>query len=171
MLRSGTLDLKANPITTVLSGPIGSRPGPNGWPSGRRGTGAMPPAHLDMDEQVKPIEQHGFTLVDFMPVTLVSTSPYVVTLHPSVPARSLREFVALATSGKSANIIPAGYRQNSEKGLLGRVARLKKTQLVNETNLDPDFIPVNNEKTLSEIVVPIMQNGQIKGIIEVCYEL
>ena len=27
----------------------------------------MPPAHLDMDEQVKPIEQHGFTLVDFTP--------------------------------------------------------------------------------------------------------
>jgi len=27
----------------------------------------MPRAHLDMDEQVKPIEQHGFTLVDFTP--------------------------------------------------------------------------------------------------------
>ena len=71
MLRSGSLDLKANPITTVLSGPIGSRPGPNGWPSGRRGTGAMPPAHLDIDEQVKPIEQHGFTLVDFTPDKMV----------------------------------------------------------------------------------------------------
>jgi hypothetical protein len=67
MLRSGTLDLRSNPITTVLSGPVGSRPTPLGWPSGRRGTGAMPPAHLDMDEQVKPIEQHGFTLVDFTP--------------------------------------------------------------------------------------------------------
>ncbi|HWX05267.1 MAG TPA: hypothetical protein VN065_05510, partial [Bradyrhizobium sp.] len=71
MLRSGTLDLTANPITTVLSGPIGCRPGPNGWPSGRRGTGAMPPAHLDMDEQVKPIEQHGFTVVDFTPDKMV----------------------------------------------------------------------------------------------------
>ena len=67
MLRSGTLDLKANPITAVLSGPVGSRPTPLGWPSGRRGTGALPPAHLDMDEQVKPLEQHGFTLVDFTP--------------------------------------------------------------------------------------------------------
>ena len=67
MLRSGTLDIRTNPITTVLSGPVGSRPTPLGWPSGRRGTGAMPPAHLDMDEQVKPIEQHGFTLVDFTP--------------------------------------------------------------------------------------------------------
>jgi putative nucleotidyltransferase with HDIG domain len=80
------------------------------------------------------------------------------------------EFVALATAGKSASVIPPGYRQNSEKGLLGRVARLKKTQLVNDTSVDPDFFPVNNEKTLSEIMVPIMQNGQIKGIIEVCSE-
>ena len=31
----------------------------------------MPPAHLDMDEQVKPIEQHGFTLVDFTPDKMV----------------------------------------------------------------------------------------------------
>jgi hypothetical protein len=69
MLRSGTLDLRANPITTVLAGPIGTRPG--GWPSGRRGTGALPPAHLDLMEQVKPIEQHGFTLVDFTPDKMV----------------------------------------------------------------------------------------------------
>lgn len=65
MLRSGRLDLKDNPVNVVLSGPIGSRPGPFGWPSGRRGTGALPPAHLDMEEQVKPIEQHGFTVADF----------------------------------------------------------------------------------------------------------
>jgi hypothetical protein len=67
MLRSGTLDFKANPITVALSGPVGCRTTPLGWPSGRRGTGAMPSAHLDMVEEVKPIEQHGFTLVDFTP--------------------------------------------------------------------------------------------------------
>jgi len=48
----------------VLAGPIGTRP--RGWPSARRGTGARPSAHVDLDEQVKPIEQRGFTLVDFM---------------------------------------------------------------------------------------------------------
>jgi len=81
-----------------------------------------------------------------------------------------KEFVALATAGRSANVIPPGYRQSSEKGLMGRVARLKKTQLVNDTSVDTDFFPINNEKTLSEIMVPIMQNGQLKGIIEVCSE-
>jgi hypothetical protein len=71
MERSGKLDLRANPVTTVLAGPVGSRTTPFGWPSGRRGTGALPPAHLDMIEEVKPIEQHGFTLVDFTPDKMV----------------------------------------------------------------------------------------------------
>lgn len=65
MRRAGTKRLDANPITTVLSGPIGT--GAEGWPSVRRGVGATPPTHLDMTEAVKPSEQHGFTLVDFLP--------------------------------------------------------------------------------------------------------
>jgi hypothetical protein len=65
MLRSGQLDMRDNPINAVLTGPIGTRSA--GWPSGRRGTGALPPAHLDMEEAVKPIEQHGFTIADFAP--------------------------------------------------------------------------------------------------------
>jgi hypothetical protein len=69
MLRSGTLDLSANPVNAVLSGPIGTRPA--GWPSERRGIGAQPALHLDLAEEVKPIEQHGFTIVDFMPDKIV----------------------------------------------------------------------------------------------------
>jgi hypothetical protein len=45
MLRSGKLDFAANPINAVLTGPIGTG---RGWPSARRGTGALPPAHLDI---------------------------------------------------------------------------------------------------------------------------
>lgn len=69
MLRAGALDLRARPITTVLSGPIGTAPG--GWPSAFRGVGATPPAHLDLQEDVKPIEQHGFVLADFLPDRIV----------------------------------------------------------------------------------------------------
>ena len=32
-----------------------------------RGIGATPPAHLDIEESVAPIEEHGFTVVDFLP--------------------------------------------------------------------------------------------------------
>ena len=41
---------------------------------------------------------------------------------------------------------------------------------MNDTRLDPDFISLDNENTLSEIIVPIMQQGQIKGIVEICSE-
>jgi tripartite-type tricarboxylate transporter receptor subunit TctC len=35
---------------------------------------------------------------DFVPVGMISTLPLVVAVHPSVPARSLKEFIALAKS-------------------------------------------------------------------------
>lgn len=78
------------------------------------------------------------------------------------------EFVVLAAAGSSSHIIPPGYRQGAAKGLLGRVIRLKKTQIVNDTRLDPDFIPLNNETTLSVINVPIIQHGHVQGILEIC---
>jgi putative nucleotidyltransferase with HDIG domain len=84
--------------------------------------------------------------------------------------RESKEFVSLATAGKNASIVPPGYRQSSEQGLAGRVARLKKTQLVNDISLDPDFIRLNDENTTSAIVVPILHNGQVKGVIEACSE-
>ena len=67
--RAGVLDLSQNPITTVLSGPVGTSPG--GFPSVVRGIGARPSGHLDMVEAVAPLEQHGFTLIDFLPDRMV----------------------------------------------------------------------------------------------------
>jgi len=49
-------------------------------------------------------------LKDYMPVTLISTVPYVMVAHPSLPARTLAEFVKLAR-GKPGEISygSAGY--------------------------------------------------------------
>jgi hypothetical protein len=63
--QTGATELTANPVVAVLSGPIGT--GQRGWPSAIRKTGPRPSLHLRMDEQVRPIEQHGFTLADFTP--------------------------------------------------------------------------------------------------------
>ncbi len=35
-------------------------------------------------------------VTDFAPISLIGLSPYVLTLHPSVPAKNLSEFIALA---------------------------------------------------------------------------
>jgi hypothetical protein len=63
MLQTGNLDLSRNPVHSILTGPIGTRAG--GWPSGVRKVGAQPSVHLRMEEFIKPIEQHGFTIADF----------------------------------------------------------------------------------------------------------
>jgi hypothetical protein len=63
--RSGDHEFRRNPVTAVLSGTIGTAPG--GWPSAFRGVSATASMHLDLDELVSPIEEHGFTLVDFLP--------------------------------------------------------------------------------------------------------
>jgi len=70
MMRTGKFDLSSNPVNVALSGTIGTSP--VGWPSvGIRGIPATPSAVLDLQEQVRPIEQHGFTLVDFLPDKMV----------------------------------------------------------------------------------------------------
>ena len=77
-------------------------------------------------------------------------------------------YVVVAAAGSSASIIPPGYHQSPTTGLLGRTIRLKKTQVVHDTRLDPDFISLNNETTLSTINVPIIQHGHVQGVLEIC---
>ncbi len=84
------------------------------------------------------------------------------------PEDGEQEYVVLAAAGRSASVIPPGYRQNVSSGLVGRTNRLKKTQMVNDTELDADFISLDHEKTLSIISVPILQHGHAKGILEIC---
>ena len=81
-----------------------------------------------------------------------------------------QEYVVLASAGRMTSIIPPGYRQNANTGVIGRTHRLKKTQMIHDTELDSDFIPLENENTLSLINVPILQHGHSKGILTICSE-
>ena len=81
-----------------------------------------------------------------------------------------QEYIVLASAGRMTSIIPPGYRQESNHGVLGRTNRLKKTQMVHDTELDPDFVSLENENTLSMIDVPILQHGHVKGILTICSE-
>jgi hypothetical protein len=63
MMRCGSLDFGKNPVVAILSGPLGT--GDRGWPSAFRGIGASVPTHLQMEENLKPIEENGFIIADF----------------------------------------------------------------------------------------------------------
>jgi GAF domain-containing protein len=78
-----------------------------------------------------------------------------------------KEFITLASGGAMSNIIPPGHRHDSETGIHGRVTRQKKTIIINDTFLETDFTPLNNENTRSVIIVPMMSHGQLKGMLEV----
>jgi hypothetical protein len=69
MMRTGSIDLARHPVNVVLSGPLGT--GDLVWPSAFRGIGAMPSVHLDMQEDLKPIEENGFIIVDLTPDKIV----------------------------------------------------------------------------------------------------
>jgi phosphodiesterase/alkaline phosphatase D-like protein len=61
--RTGNSDLGGNPVELALSGTLGT--GPNTFPSAFRGTPPRKPGHLDIAEQIAPIEENGFTIADF----------------------------------------------------------------------------------------------------------
>lgn len=75
------------------------------------------------------------------------------------------EMALLAASGPASHSIPPGYRQNNQTGLIGRTARLRRSQLVSDTRLDPDYLAFENQCILSEVVVPILFYNQLKGCI------
>lgn len=77
------------------------------------------------------------------------------------------EFIALASTGKKAHLLQPGYRQNSARGILGRAARLQKTQIANDTRLDTDYFSFVNDTSLSTLVVPLIYNGHLKGMLEI----
>lgn len=78
------------------------------------------------------------------------------------------EFVVLASAGRMTSLIPPGYRQDPNIGLLGRTTKIKKTHIVNDTRLESDFVRLENDNTLSMISVPILQHGHIKAVLEIC---
>jgi len=63
--RTGNTDLRANPVVSILSGPIGTAR--DGWPSAVRGTPALPPQRIEMEERQNAIEENGFLILDFTP--------------------------------------------------------------------------------------------------------
>lgn len=90
----------------------------------------------------------------------------LVTLFMFEPENS--EYVVLASAGRMTSLIPPGYRQDPNAGLLGRTTKIKKTHIVNDTRLESDYVHLEDDNTLSVICVPILRNGHIKAILEIC---
>jgi HD-GYP domain-containing protein (c-di-GMP phosphodiesterase class II)/putative methionine-R-sulfoxide reductase with GAF domain len=76
-----------------------------------------------------------------------------------------KEFMLLATAGRQTHFVPAGYRQHSGAGAIGRALRQRKTQVINDIRLDPDYIYFQGEKNCSAAIIPMIYNGHVHGMI------
>jgi putative nucleotidyltransferase with HDIG domain len=75
-----------------------------------------------------------------------------------------REFSIMASAG---TYLPPGYRQSSSRGVLGRTLRLRKTQIANDAQHDPDLLELETARIQSVFAVPIIYHGHVKAILEV----
>lgn len=71
----------------------------------------------------------------------------------------------VASSGPFSHLIPPEYRQDNRNGIIGRAGRLRRTQLISDTRLDPDIIPLEGVEMRSALVIPMLDYNQFKGII------
>ncbi|MBI5934578.1 MAG: GAF domain-containing protein [Chloroflexi bacterium] len=78
-----------------------------------------------------------------------------------------RELVALASAGTRLSGLPPGYRQGMNAGVLGRAARLRKTQVISDSRLETEFVKLNDEKTHSIVAIPLVDHGHLKAMLEI----
>jgi len=78
-----------------------------------------------------------------------------------------RELILRAATGQHTSMFAPEYRQNINQGVLGRAARLRKTQSVTDTRQDLEFQPWEGDDTLSLIAVPLIDHGHLRGVLEV----
>ncbi len=89
---------------------------------------------------------------DFAPVALVGASQYLLVVHPSSPARTLKEFVALVKSqpGK-LNYASAGY---------GTTTHLAMATLTTVAGLDIEHVPFNGNGPASAALL----SGEVQAL-------
>lgn len=89
----------------------------------------------------------------------------LVALYLHEPER--HELVTLAAAGTRISMLPPGYRQSVKIGILGRTARLRKTQVIPDSRLEPEFLQLGDEQTLSTVAVPLIDHGHLKAMLEI----
>lgn len=81
-----------------------------------------------------------------------------------------REYIMLASTGHPSKSIPPGYRQSITKGVFSRANRLRKTQFIPDTRLDTDYVGIKNLEFRTEVVIPMIYHGHVKGMLALDYE-
>jgi tripartite-type tricarboxylate transporter receptor subunit TctC len=108
---------------------------------------------------------------DLMPISWISSTPLVLALHPSVPARSVKELVALAkrqAGGMNATGNTAGSTAHLSGEMLNQVAGLKTTVLTFRGGGPAVISLISGEAdygfTTAPSIMPHIKTGRARGI-------
>ncbi|HTE16301.1 MAG TPA: tripartite tricarboxylate transporter substrate binding protein [Burkholderiales bacterium] len=102
----------------TLGAELGARAAPDGYTIVMGGTGTLA-ISPSMNRRL------GYDVArDFAPITLLATTPYVLAVPPSLPAKSIKELIALAKS-QPGRIIYASDDSGSAPHLIGEMFRTR----------------------------------------------
>lgn len=108
-------------------------------------------------------------LADFTPITLVASTPYIVTVHPSVPAKTLAELIAYAkanpgklsfgSSGKGTTPHLAGELFSTLAGV-----RMTHVPYKGSAPMVRDLLGGQVQVAFDNTVIPHIKAGTLRGL-------
>lgn len=106
---------------------------------------------------------------DFAPVTLLTRSPYVLVVHPSLPANTLKAFVALAKSRPGAlDYASSGAANHLATELLASIAKIKMNHIPYKgggpaiNDLLGGHVQVHITTAVN--MIPLINDGRLRGL-------
>lgn len=92
---------------------------------------------------------------------------YHVAIYSVDPARD--ELHLETITGGYADILPVGFRQKTEEGLLGAAVRERRSIMVNDVMKESRFLAVNPRamQTKSELCTPVFGRGDVVAVIDI----
>ena len=110
-------------------------------------------------------------LKDFAPVTLVSTSPYVITVHPSVPAHSVKQLAALARTRPDAVVygssgVATGVHLTTELFMMTAGIRMVHVPYKGGAPATTDLLSGQVAVMFNNVItaVPHVKNGRLRAL-------
>jgi tripartite-type tricarboxylate transporter receptor subunit TctC len=108
---------------------------------------------------------------DFVPVALMASTPFVLVVHPSVPAKSVNELVALAKArpgqlqgGTSGAGSPAGLALQRLKSMTGTSIVDIPFKTIVQAYTDTAAGQIHFTFTVVPAVLPAVRSGRLRGL-------
>ena len=106
---------------------------------------------------------------DFAPVTLLASGTFLVAVHPSVPAKSVKELIALAkTRPGEINVATAGFGVYLASQLFNSMAGIKMTPVTYKSTPQAVTALIGGEVSVgfpgTSAALPHVRSGKMRGL-------